>query len=82
MSILKLARDKKSKHEPKKEARGADLQSKVDSKRAMSAPRPRTTERAGAMGSGREEVLSLLSYSEAKPGDLHALRHKASADYR
>ena len=25
MSILKLARDKKSKHEPKKEARGADL---------------------------------------------------------
>ena len=80
MSILKLARDRKSKHETPQKAIGADLQSKVDSRRAMSAPRAPTAERAGAMGRGREGVLSLLSYSEAKPGGLHALRHKASAD--
>ena len=55
-SILKLPRDKKSNYEPKNEARDADLQPNVDSKRETIHFKLRTTDRAGAVGKGRVGV--------------------------
>ena len=81
-SILKLQKGKNSKNETNNEARGADMQPKVDPKgwrviltwEQLTETRPR-----GGVGGGVNPSLGLRGL-ELEAVDLHALRHKASAD--